>query len=44
MATLALGLHVLGRPLAFGWRTLAQWRATSDTGLRLDAGPAGSVG
>nr|WP_018809890.1 isoprenylcysteine carboxylmethyltransferase family protein [Salinispora arenicola] len=44
MATLALGLYVLGLLLAFGWRTLAQWRATGDTGLRLDAGAVGSVG
>ncbi|WP_203805034.1 methyltransferase family protein [Actinoplanes couchii] len=29
--------------LAFGWRTLAQWRATGDTGLRLDAGPPGTL-
>ncbi|MDT0530754.1 hypothetical protein RM555_17310 [Micromonospora sp. DSM 115977] len=29
--------------LAFGCRTLAQRRVTGDTGLRLDAGPAGST-
>jgi protein-S-isoprenylcysteine O-methyltransferase Ste14 len=29
--------------LAFGWRSIAQWRATGDTGLRLEAGPVGSV-
>ncbi|MFI6824520.1 methyltransferase family protein [Micromonospora sp. NPDC050187] len=43
-AGLALALYLLGLVLAFGWRTLAQWRSTGDTGLRLDAGPAGSVG
>lgn len=42
-AALALWLYVLGLALAFGWRTLAQWRATGDTGLRLDAGPALSI-
>lgn len=43
-AGLALGLYLLGLALAFGWRTLAQWRSTGDTGLRLHAGPVGSVG
>ncbi|HEY0697241.1 MAG TPA: isoprenylcysteine carboxylmethyltransferase family protein, partial [Micromonospora sp.] len=44
MAGLALGLYLLGLLLAFGWRSVVQWRATGDAGLRLDAGPAGSVG
>lgn len=43
MAWLALALYVLGLLLAFGWRTLAQWRRTGDTGLRLDAGPPGTL-
>jgi protein-S-isoprenylcysteine O-methyltransferase Ste14 len=42
-AALALGLYLVGLALALGWRTVAQWRATGDTGLRLDAGPAGSL-
>jgi protein-S-isoprenylcysteine O-methyltransferase Ste14 len=44
MPALALTLYLLGLVLAFGWRTWTQWRATGDTGLRLDAGPAGSIG
>ncbi|MFG3703992.1 methyltransferase family protein [Micromonospora sp. NPDC047670] len=43
MAWLALALYLLGLLIAFGWRTLAQWRSTGDTGLRLDAGPAGTL-
>lgn len=43
MARLALLLYPLGLLLAFGWRTLEQWRRTGDTGLRLDAGPPGTV-
>ncbi|RKN51236.1 methyltransferase family protein [Micromonospora endolithica] len=43
MPGLALTLYLLGLALTFGWRTVAQWRATGDTGLRLDAGPPGSV-
>ncbi|MGK5521364.1 methyltransferase family protein [Micromonospora sp. URMC 107] len=43
MAWLALLLYLLGLLLAFGWRTLAQWRRTGDTGLRLDAGPPGTL-
>jgi protein-S-isoprenylcysteine O-methyltransferase Ste14 len=43
MAWLALALYLVGLLLAFGWRTLAQWRSTGDTGLRLDAGPAGTL-
>ena len=35
VAWLALPLYVLGLALALGWRTLAQWRRTGDTGLRL---------
>lgn len=42
-AALALCLYLLGLALAFGWRSLAQWRASGDTGLRLDTGPTGSV-
>lgn len=44
MAAIALALYLAGLGLAFGWRSVAQWRATGDTGLRLDAGPPGSVG
>jgi protein-S-isoprenylcysteine O-methyltransferase Ste14 len=44
MSVLALVLYLLGLGLAFGWRSVAQWRATGDTGLRLDAGPVGSIG
>ncbi|MEU4779686.1 isoprenylcysteine carboxylmethyltransferase family protein [Micromonospora sp. NPDC023633] len=43
MAWLALLLYLLGLLLAFGWRTLTQWRRTGDTGLRLDAGPPGTL-
>ncbi|HEY8533768.1 MAG TPA: isoprenylcysteine carboxylmethyltransferase family protein [Micromonospora sp.] len=43
MAWLALLLYLLGLLLAFGWRTLAQWRRTGDTGLRLDAGRPGTA-
>ncbi|MFI6229074.1 methyltransferase family protein [Micromonospora echinospora] len=43
MAWLALLLYLLGLLLAFGWRTLTQWRSTGDTGLRLDAGPPGTL-
>ncbi|MEV4712302.1 hypothetical protein [Micromonospora sp. NPDC049374] len=43
MARLARLLYLLGLLLAFGWRTLAQWRRTGDTGLRLDAGPPGTL-
>jgi protein-S-isoprenylcysteine O-methyltransferase Ste14 len=41
-AWFALFLYLAGLLLAFGWRTLTQWRRTGDTGLRLDAGPAGT--
>ncbi|HLU46306.1 MAG TPA: isoprenylcysteine carboxylmethyltransferase family protein [Natronosporangium sp.] len=44
MAWIALTLYLAGLGLAFGWRSVTQWRATGDTGLRLDAGPTGSVG
>lgn len=40
----ALVIYLVGLLLAFGWRSFAQWRRTGDTGLRLAAGPAGSVG
>jgi hypothetical protein len=40
---LALGLYLTGLVLAFGWRSIVQWRRTGDAGLRLDAGPPGSV-
>lgn len=43
MAWLALLIYLLGLLLAFGWRTLAQWRRTGDTGLRLDAGQPGTL-
>ncbi|WP_446218842.1 methyltransferase family protein [Micromonospora sp. IBHARD004] len=43
MAWLALLLCLLGLLLAFGWRTLTQWRRTGDTGLRLDAGQPGTL-
>jgi hypothetical protein len=43
-ATLALGLYLLGLVLAFGARSLVRWSRTGDTGLRLNAGPAGSLG
>jgi protein-S-isoprenylcysteine O-methyltransferase Ste14 len=43
MAAGAIVIYVLGLVLAFGWRSLAQWRRTGDTGLRLAAGPPGSV-
>ncbi|RIV32729.1 methyltransferase family protein [Micromonospora radicis] len=43
MTGLALGLYVVGLALAFGWRSVAQWRATGDSGLRLHAGPVGST-
>jgi protein-S-isoprenylcysteine O-methyltransferase Ste14 len=44
MALTAAVLYLTGIFLAFGWRSLAHRRATGDTGLRLDAGPPGSVG
>jgi protein-S-isoprenylcysteine O-methyltransferase Ste14 len=44
MALLVLGLYLLGLALAFGGRSVVQWRRTGDTGLRLDAGRAGSAG
>ncbi|SCE97294.1 Protein-S-isoprenylcysteine O-methyltransferase Ste14 [Micromonospora viridifaciens] len=43
MAAIALLIYLLALGLAFGWRSLAQWRRTGDTGLRLDAGPAGTL-
>jgi hypothetical protein len=43
VAWLALLLYLVGLALAFGWRTLAQWRRTGDTGLRLDAGRPGAL-
>jgi protein-S-isoprenylcysteine O-methyltransferase Ste14 len=42
-AAAALALNLAALMLAFGWRSLAQWRATGDTGLRLDAGPPGTL-
>ena len=44
MAVTALVLYLTGIVLAFGWRSLAQRRATGDTGLRLDAESPGSIG
>jgi protein-S-isoprenylcysteine O-methyltransferase Ste14 len=43
MALLALALYLLALSLAFGLRSLTQRRRTGDTGLRLDAGPPGSL-
>ncbi|GAA2890766.1 isoprenylcysteine carboxylmethyltransferase family protein [Streptosporangium fragile] len=43
MAVAALVLYLAALTLAFGWRTVVHWRRTGDSGLRLDAGPAGSV-
>ncbi|GLY24196.1 isoprenylcysteine carboxylmethyltransferase family protein [Micromonospora sp. NBRC 101691] len=43
MAATALVIYLLGLALAVGWRSVVQWRRTGDTGLRLDAGPAGTV-
>ena len=43
MAAAALAIYLLGLVLAFGWRSVEQWRRTGDTGLRLDAGPPGSL-
>lgn len=43
MPLFALGLYLFALVLAFGVRSLAQWRRTGDTGLRLDAGPASSL-
>lgn len=43
MAAAALALYLLALVLAFGWHTLTQRRATGDTGLRLDTGPAGTL-
>ncbi|MER5334249.1 isoprenylcysteine carboxylmethyltransferase family protein [Micromonospora sp. NPDC002717] len=43
MAAIALPIYLFALGLAFGWRSLAQWRRTGDTGLRLDAGPAGTL-
>lgn len=40
---MALALYLVGLGLALGWRTYLQWLRTGDTGLRLDAGPSGSV-
>ena len=37
-------IYLLGLALALGVRTAVQWRRTGDTGLRLAAGPVGSVG
>jgi protein-S-isoprenylcysteine O-methyltransferase Ste14 len=39
----ALALNLTALMLAFGWRSFAQWRATGDTGLRLDAGRSGTL-
>jgi hypothetical protein len=39
-----LAIYVLGLLLAFGWRSVVQWRRTGDTALRRDAGPPGSLG
>jgi protein-S-isoprenylcysteine O-methyltransferase Ste14 len=39
MAGVALGLYVVWAVLAFGWRTVVQYRRTGDSGLRLGAEP-----
>jgi protein-S-isoprenylcysteine O-methyltransferase Ste14 len=39
----AIGLYLLFLVVAFGARTIIQWRRTGDTGLRLDAGPVGGA-
>jgi len=39
MAAIALTLYIIWAVLAFGWRTLTQYRRTGDTGLRLHAEP-----
>ncbi|GAA1864702.1 methyltransferase family protein [Asanoa iriomotensis] len=38
-----LALYTVALALAFGWRTVVHWRRTGDTGLRLDAGPPGTI-
>ncbi|GIH78788.1 methyltransferase family protein [Planobispora longispora] len=43
MALTALLLYLIASGLAFGWRTFLHWRRTGDSGLRLDAGPVGSL-
>jgi protein-S-isoprenylcysteine O-methyltransferase Ste14 len=43
MAALTLALYVVWGALAFGLRTLVQWRRTGDTGLRIARGGAGSA-
>ena len=37
MALAALALYIIWAILAFGWRTIVQYRRTGDTGLRLHA-------
>jgi protein-S-isoprenylcysteine O-methyltransferase Ste14 len=44
MTVLALLLYVVGLLLAFGWRALAQWRATGDAGFRGISDRPGSPG
>ena len=39
MEVTALALYLVWASLAFGWRTIVQWRRTGDTGLRLHAQP-----
>lgn len=39
MAVTALALYIIWFILAFGWRTVVQYRRTGDTGLRLHAKP-----
>ncbi|WP_020525285.1 methyltransferase family protein [Catelliglobosispora koreensis] len=39
----AFALYLVFLLVAFGYRTLVQWRRTRDTGLRLDAGPVGGL-
>lgn len=42
-AAFALTLYLVALALAFGWRAAVQRRRTGDTGMRLRAGPPGSV-
>src|ERR671915_404709 len=43
MASVALALYVLYIGLAFGLRSVAQWRATGSTGFKGISGTAGSA-
>jgi len=43
IAGFALVLYLAALAIAFGWRSIVQWRRTGDTGLRLDTGRPGSL-